>query len=229
MFSGCPCEIHALKTYLNSDYDGLYTIELLCYGFTSPEYLRDFLSWLEGIKRSKIKYYCMRYKDLTKKVIPFVSYVEFNYGKKWHRQLFNTQIGGAFQIVHRRSCYSCNWKWNKSVSDITIGDAHNELRQNEFYNKEGTSVIIVNSQKGECILRNALILTKEIDLNDVIGNMPVLNYNSPINPIREAFIKASNDGGLIAAVRKMGTFLSYGRYVLLEFIVKSIDRLRSNA
>ena len=40
LFSGTPCQVDGLKTYLNKDYKNLFTIDLICHGVPSPAFLK---------------------------------------------------------------------------------------------------------------------------------------------------------------------------------------------
>ena len=52
LFSGTPCQIAGLHSYLRRSYEGLlYTVEIICHGIPSPkvwsDYLSERLSWLD--------------------------------------------------------------------------------------------------------------------------------------------------------------------------------------
>ena len=52
----------------------------------------------------------------------------------------------------RPSCYQCHSKGNFRKSDITLGDFWGvEKVCSEMYNEKGTSLILINSEKGKKI------------------------------------------------------------------------------
>ena len=49
MFSGTPCQVAALKHYLQHDYDNLLTVDIICHGVPSPKVWNLYLDELCGI------------------------------------------------------------------------------------------------------------------------------------------------------------------------------------
>jgi len=43
LFSGCPCQVAGLKTFLGKDYSKLYTVDLVCHGAPSRKVWRKYL------------------------------------------------------------------------------------------------------------------------------------------------------------------------------------------
>lgn len=60
LFSGTPCQISGLRSYLKRDYDNLFTIDLVCHGVPSPGLFRWYLSEqlqkvaLKGAKKNSV-------------------------------------------------------------------------------------------------------------------------------------------------------------------------------
>lgn len=46
-FSGVPCQVEGLKSYLNRDYKNLLTIDVICRGNPSPLFLGKYVEYLE--------------------------------------------------------------------------------------------------------------------------------------------------------------------------------------
>lgn len=44
LFSGTPCQIAGLKTFLRKDYENLITIEIMCHGVPSPGVWKDYIT-----------------------------------------------------------------------------------------------------------------------------------------------------------------------------------------
>ena len=52
----------------------------------------------------------------------------------------------------RDSCYHCHFKGNKRVGDLTVGDFWGiEKKHSDFPIKNGTSLVMINTQKGTAI------------------------------------------------------------------------------
>lgn len=55
LFTGTPCQISGLKTFLQKDYENLYLVDVVCHGVPSPKVFREYMKELNAINKSKIK------------------------------------------------------------------------------------------------------------------------------------------------------------------------------
>lgn len=162
LFSGTPCQVAALYSYLGKDYDNLYTIDLICHGVPSRKMFDDYLSFISD-KYGRVKDFVFRDK---KHGLAFVSravcekngkesvkYIQ--YGENAYYTYF---LQGN---TYRDCCYSCKYATQKRVGDITIGDywgikaQHPELFNGthpEFNADKGISCLLINTQKGERLI-----------------------------------------------------------------------------
>lgn len=161
LFSGVPCQIAALYTFLNYKEDlsqNLYTIEVLCHGVPS-----NFLHRLaiQKNKAERIKAY--RNKEEGKGWIGGLNnrlsyYMPDGRVKlmKNRREdfLFRSYLTFSFT---RLSCYQCKYSNISRVSDVTIGDFwrfQESPNRDKYENLMGSSIIVVNSDKGKEMLAN---------------------------------------------------------------------------
>ena len=84
-------------------------------------------------------------------------------------------LSGKFTIayingyIHTENCYECNYSKLERVSDITLGDSWgSELYQEN--SKQGVSLILCQTDKGEELLRNSNVELKEVDLDNAVAN-----------------------------------------------------------
>ncbi len=47
LYSGTSCQIAGLRNYLNKDYEGLYTVDVLCHGVPTPKLLAQYFCEME--------------------------------------------------------------------------------------------------------------------------------------------------------------------------------------
>jgi hypothetical protein len=79
----------------------------------------------------------------------------------------------------RKSCYNCKFKKLPHKSDITLGDFWGvKKKYPKTYNKYGTSIIIINSNKGKELLDE---IKKTIFIKEVKFIKFVLKHNPCIN------------------------------------------------
>ena len=49
LFTGTPCQIAGLKSYLHKDYNNLLSVEVICHGAPSPLVWRDYIRYINNI------------------------------------------------------------------------------------------------------------------------------------------------------------------------------------
>jgi coenzyme F420-reducing hydrogenase beta subunit len=152
LFSGTPCQIAALKSFIGGAHAGLYTIDVVCHGVPSNQFLdKYYAQFNKPIYRIQL-----RKKD------PFwdFSYVSIDFTDGTHYQALTIEDDyfNIFNVGYslRSSCHECRYANTRRNSDITLADfwgftAHNFATRN--YNK-GTSLILVNSNKGNELINS---------------------------------------------------------------------------
>ena len=155
LFTGNPCQIKALKTYLNKDYENLYLVEILCHGAPSPKVFRMYIKYLEEKYKSKVIDFRFRDKQdgwatENKSTIK----VKFEDGRVLTEPAKYNNYNRAFlnNYILRPGCYNCEFAGENNLSDMVIGDFWGiEKLMPKFSKKEknGISMIKINTKKGE--------------------------------------------------------------------------------
>ena len=181
LFSGTPCQIEGLKSYLKKDYKKLYTQDIICHGVPAPQVWRKYLEYQRNNNKEKIRNVSFRNKDhgwalyRTKILFDTRTYSE-SFNDDIYMRLF------LKNLCLRESCYNCDFKKKYRISDITLADywgisnVHNNMNDDK-----GTSLIIVNTEKGnelfQLIEDNIIYVETDLDV--------AIKYNS-------AMIKSAN-------------------------------------
>lgn len=157
LYSGTPCQIAGLKSFLNKEYDNLITIDLICHGVPSNKLYKKYIKYLENKYNGKIIEYNFRSKD--KEVWGTNSKVVFKTSRNINKVKY---IRGSLDPyyknfldgnIYRENCYSCKYAQKNRISDITLGDYWGiEKIHPHFKDDNGISLIIVNTKKGKKIL-----------------------------------------------------------------------------
>ena len=102
--------------------------------------------------------------------------------------------------------YSCTYKGDKRVADITFGDYWGCTDTDSFYNPGGVSVIFVHTEKGAGLLEGVrdLELT-ETEFEHASRANPMLFRSKEKSPQREVFAEVFAVKGLHAACRRSRT------------------------
>ena len=154
LFVGNPCQVKALKTYLNKDYQNLYLVEIFCHGVPSPKVFRLYIKYLEEKYKSKVLDFKFRDKSNgwgTSKGGTIK--VKFENGLEVAELANYNNFNRAFanNNVLRPGCYNCEFAGINNVSDIAIADFWGiEKIMPEFYRKgkSGISLVKINTNKG---------------------------------------------------------------------------------
>lgn len=147
---GTPCQMAALRLFLHKDYDNLVIVDFICRGVNSPKVYRKYLDSLERKYGGKVVYVKAKNKELgwrnlTRKVV-------FDNGKVYYgvKMDDNFRRGYHTNVFCRPSCYTCQYKGFPRIADITIADYWGIEKVNKnLDNNIGTSMILLNSKKGE--------------------------------------------------------------------------------
>lgn len=183
LFAGTPCQIGTIKKLLNKKYDNLITVSVICHGVLNDTYLKKYINGLEIKTNKKVNDWKFRVKDngWTKSSIKYNLDTEKKVVKFIDDDLMYLYLK---DVLTRESCYSCKYKGNNDLADITLGDYWGiEVTNKDFYDENGVSVLIINTKKGQNFISKNKILEQ---LDTIPGNYTdIIKYNpSLINSIK---------------------------------------------
>lgn len=181
LFVGTPCQNAGLKAFLGKDYPNLYCVDFICHGVPSPKVWKKYLDFLEK-KLGKIRQresnpsFRVKHEGWIRYSISIPFSHDTEYRKEHHKDLFMRAF--LKNVVIRPSCYQCHFKPSTNISDITLADfwgVWNIIP--EMHDDKGTSLSIVNSEKGKKLF------------NEIKGDMKwqmvdlqkAIHYNSSYN------------------------------------------------
>lgn len=149
LFTGTPCQIEGLQTYLQKDYNKLYTQDIVCHGVPSPKVWKKYLEFRRKQDAAQPVRINFRQKDNGWNLFELLlQYNNSSYKTNHNDDLFFKAFLGNACL--RDSCYNCSFKKMNRLSDITIGDLWGiENIAPEMNDDKGTSLVIVNSIKGK--------------------------------------------------------------------------------
>ena len=160
LFSGTPCQVAGLKSFLGKSYNNLLTMDIICHGVPNADFFRDYLKVLEKNFKGKVidfkfrdKKYgwglnsCLKYKKDNSILYKYFLVDESTY----YHMFLNAEC-------YRENCYRCKYTNKNRTGDITIGDywgienEHPELlKENggKLDKYKGISAVIVNTENGK--------------------------------------------------------------------------------
>ncbi len=197
LFSGTPCQIAGLKSYLGKDYPGLLTVDFVCHGVPSPGIFKEYLASQHSAVSD------INFRDKRTGWKNYSITVATPSGDK--SQLFDAnEYMRAFlgNLSLRPSCYRCRFRSGHSASDITLGDfwGIDKLRP-ELEDDKGVSLVIVNNKEADSLLKTLGCSLTEMALDDAVKYNPSINTSVTIPPHRHLFFWTRKHFGLMTALR----------------------------
>lgn len=149
LFSGTPCQIAGLKSYLGKPAENLYCVEVVCHGVPNPAVFRHYVSHLEKRTGSELRTIDFRNKangwQAYETVARFADGTELREpGRR------NPYIRGFIADLYiRPSCTCCRFKNFASGADITLGDFWgSSIFGKEYNDDKGISLVCISTGKG---------------------------------------------------------------------------------
>lgn len=204
LFTGTPCQIEGLKTYLQKDYDTLYTQDIICHGVPAPKVWREYLKYRkikDGKAPNNINFR-QKNKGWSSYEIQ-LNYDKSNYTKNHKEDLFMQSF--LRDACLRESCYECKFKKKNRISDITLADFWGMKNiVPELNDDKGTSLVIINSKKGAKLFNDIKEKTiyKEVDFEESIKYNKSMTEAAKVPKHRREFLEFVNNKNFNKAVKK---------------------------
>lgn len=204
LFSGTPCQVAGLRRFLRKDYDNLIAVDFVCHGVPSPAIWQGYLRTFSD---ASIDYAAFRDKQQGwhRYGVRLKGALRSD-AREWHR--FGIFSDNRFMQVFlanlslRPSCYDCPAKSGSSGSDITLGDFWGiEHIDSTMDDDRGTSLVLVNSPKGQSIIDDLNIKTKEEPYDQAVQHNPSIAVSVEEPVARTKFFSVFNRFGFDAAYK----------------------------
>lgn len=203
LFTGTPCQIEGLVSYLHKEYEKLILMDMVCYSVSSPGVWNMYLNHLKKTQKLDItKVSSIKFRDKTK------------YGYEYSLMTFYDKCGKLLyssgpesnQLLRsfvsntstRPSCYKCKFKKVKRVSDFTVWDCYDVYKyKKELDDNKGTSHVMVHTKKAQSIIdeiNEKCLIMESIELGIAIKTEPSMVECAVPNVCRESFFKCFADG-----------------------------------
>ncbi|UKK47610.1 Coenzyme F420 hydrogenase/dehydrogenase, beta subunit C-terminal domain [Prevotella sp. E9-3] len=190
---GTPCQMAGLRAFLGKEYENLIIVDFICRGVNSPKVYRAYLDSLERKYNSKVVYVKAKNKELGWRNL--TRKVTFANGESYYGVYMDDDFRRGYHtnVFCRPSCYSCKFKQFPRIADITIADYWGiEKVDKNMDNNVGTSMILLNSKKGESYFNEASskMIVRETLLDSIFWGNPALIKPIPKETIdRKSFFE----------------------------------------
>lgn len=222
LFSGTPCQIAGLKGYLGRDDDNLLCVDIACHGVPSPKVWKAHLAYLgRGRKPIAVN---MREKNPGWKSYSILYQFE---GRKKRNLRVNDPFMCCYLagLISRPSCHDCPVKPNKGQSDIALADFWGITQLGFPDDDKGTSLVLVNTQKGKTFIDILSFETTGGAYEDIVRYNPSLIESSNPSVERVAFWKDCEEQGIGITIEQYGKHLRPNWNIRLKmFVVNLLHR-----
>lgn len=217
LFTGTPCQIAGLYSYLGKKYDNLITADLVCHGVPSQKVLKAYISELEKSKGMKIVKFG---RDETFQYVP-VQYIAWYEDGSYEILMPSDSLyrkGFLSNLFQRNSCAKCAFSRFPRIADVTLGDVMFKVERNVSEidpNNLGLSLVIANSNAGTEALKAVQDKFEyyPINLDSAVRGNRWVSHGIERNKLRSEFFEI---------------FLKNGFKGTSEIIKKSYERMEKN-
>lgn len=257
LFVGTSCQIAGLKKFLRKDYDNLLVVDFICHGVPSPRVWRNYLKEIQT-KRTGIAGNETVLSSFIKSE-PMITYINFREkqlgGYGWKKYGFIVRSKSSFEensdfellstpfatniymrgflanLYIRPSCFQCCAKAGRSKSDLTIGDFWGiDKFRPEFDDDKGVGSVLVNTLKGNNILRFIELDLMPMTYSEVIYANPSIHSSVTLTKKRNIFWKKYAKSGnlqysVLSTLKK--TFYDRMQYRIKNLSWKILNAIRN--
>ena len=205
LFTGTPCQIAGLYSYLRKGYANLYTCDLVCHGVPSPKVFEKYKSYMERQQAAKLQRITFRHKEYGWKLYSVA--LEFSNATEYKKTLREDpyMIGFLKDIYLRPSCHECTFSTLPRIADISLADYWGVVgKYPELDDDKGTSLLLVNTKKGQVLLGNCKeqIFMKECDFDHALQHNPCIAGSVKASGQREKFFEDLDNFSFEEIIRK---------------------------
>lgn len=155
LFTGTPCQVEGLHLFLKQDDENLFICDIICHGVPSPVLFQQHFSAMQAQLAKPITDIDFRTKIKGWKG-PLELYLQVASGEE--STLTYAPLDAYYalflaNLILRPCCYHCKYASTQRRSDITLGDFWGVKKNHpELFDGKGTSLILVNTEKGQQLL-----------------------------------------------------------------------------
>ena len=184
LFSGTPCQIGGLYSYLHQkkiDTGNLLTVDLICHGVPSPLLWEKHLNSISCGRKPVF----VNFRDKRLSWGGYCLTCQFDNGTEYSVEAGrDAYMQGFFaNMTLRESCYACQFKSVSRMADITLADYWGVEKYNpEMMDRNGTSAVLIHSPKGQYYfdLLKKQIKSKKVPVSSILaGNKPMVQSVIP--------------------------------------------------
>ena len=176
LFSGTPCQVAGLKSFLRKTYEKLLTVDILCHGVPSQKVYIKYLNELKNADDEK--FLEVNFKDKSISWMSNWAKITTKTNKNTYSKLQtedNYMQLFLSNISLRQNCTDCKYCTTQREGDFTIADFWGIDNYDKNLNDgKGTSLVLVNNKKAQSVyseIQNKFNQSEKVPLKyAILGN-----------------------------------------------------------
>lgn len=188
LYTGCPCQVAGLYSFLGKGYDNLLTVDLICHGAPSPGLFERYLEETYGGLQVDVSFRDKRVFGWTANMrveMTNGTVVDEAASRDPYMRMFSTCL------ANRPFCSHCKFTRLPRVADFTIGDFWGIGGvDRELDDGNGTSVVLVNNARARVVMDEiapSLARVKEFPIQTARARNGAIDGPLPAHPSRSRF------------------------------------------
>ncbi len=198
-FSGTPCQIEGLLSFLGQKDENLLLVDVVCRGVPSPKVWEEYVHIQEEKYGSKV--FSASFRD---KGAYGYTYSQLSI-KNEKSKIFlggvdtNAYLRSFFENINvRPSCYCCKYRSRYRKSDITLWDCLDIVDFTADFDKNGSTRVLIHTPDGLKIFNEISDRFRKVEIpSDIaVENVLEMKKSRLVNSNRELFFRKIGDEGL---------------------------------
>lgn len=192
LFTGTPCQVAGLRSFLRKEYDNLFCMDIICHGVPSPMVWEKYVAHRENIAESPVTQISFRNKSQGWKTyaVNFGFSNDAEYLEDYRKDAFMRAF--LQDLCLRPSCYACAFKTANRISDMTLADFWGiENVCPEMDDDKGTSLVLLHSKTGEMLFEaiRGNLRYREVDFEAAVKGNPAITESARKPENRDNFME----------------------------------------
>lgn len=188
LFIGTPCQVSGLKSFLKTDYQNLFIVDLICHGVASEAILNRYVQ-MHQTQQEKVVNIHFRskqqgYLDSQKNDL----ILEYSNRQTAIAHQKGIVLWFASGLSLRESCYGCQFVSTNRCGDMTLADyIGTDMTPDD--RRYGASMVFVNSPKGQDMLNSIVdeLYAQEQPLEEALSKYGRMHKKSQVPKLRKRF------------------------------------------
>jgi acetyltransferase-like isoleucine patch superfamily enzyme/coenzyme F420-reducing hydrogenase beta subunit len=223
-----PCQIAGLYAFLEHDYENLLTCDFICRGVNSPVVFQSYIAMIEKQFQGKVKK--VKFKNKTFGWHRFATKIWLDNGSEYLEDRYSDLFMRGYLEANcfiRPSCHQCSFKGLPRQGDITLADFWGiERIKPDFDDNKGTSLVLINTAKGENAWQAIIDKFDIISSNylEALADNSMLEHCAHPGPSRQAFFRDFAQMGFAESAKRHIVPQSPSWYNRLSLPLRNIAR-----